>query len=67
MNKGKNAINQLFYNHLKIKKIMKKLATFLVALCATTALWAAFTPAAFTVSADGKQVYFSQGNLQCWV
>ncbi len=44
---------------------MKKLATFLVALCATTALWAAFTPAAFTVSADGKQVYFSQGNLQC--
>ncbi len=33
-------------------------------LCATTALWADFTPAAFSVSAD-KQVAFSQGNLQC--
>ncbi len=37
------------------------LMTFLV----TAALWASFTPEAFTVSADGKQVYFSQGNLQC--
>ncbi len=44
--------------------IMKKITTLLVAIFATTALWAAFTPAAFTVSADGKQVYFSQGNLQ---
>ena len=45
---------------------MKKLFSFCVALLATTALWAGnFTPAAFTVSADGKQVYFSKGNLQC--
>ena len=45
---------------------MRKLATFLVALCATAALWASnFTPAAFTVANNGKQVYFSQGNLQC--
>ncbi len=44
---------------------MKKIISFCLALFATTALWAAFTPAAFTVSADGKQVYFSQGNLQC--
>ncbi len=45
---------------------MKKVTTLLVAFCATTALWAGnFTAAAFTVSADGKQVYFSQGNLQC--
>jgi hypothetical protein len=43
---------------------MKKLFTFCLALCATTALWADFTPAAFSVAA-GKQVYFSQGNLQC--
>ena len=43
---------------------MKKIISFCLALCATTALWAAFTPAAFTVSADGKQIYFSQGNLQ---
>ena len=43
---------------------MKKLFTFCLALCATTALWADFTPAAFSV-ANGKQVYFSQGNLQC--
>ncbi len=43
---------------------MKKLTSFLVALfLATTALWAAFIPAAFTVS-EGKQVAFSQGNLQ---
>ena len=42
---------------------MKKLFTFCLALCATTALWADFTPAAFSV-ASGKQVYFSQGNLQ---
>ncbi len=44
---------------------MKKLITLCLALCATAALWAAFTPAAFTVSAGGKQVLFSQGNLQC--
>ena len=44
---------------------MRKVTTFCLALCATTALWAAFTPAVFTVSADGKQVYFSRGNLQC--
>ena len=43
---------------------MKKIISFCLALCATTALWAAFTPAAFTVSAEGKQIYFSQGNLQ---
>ena len=44
--------------------IMKKLFTFCLALCATTALWANFTPAAFSV-AKGQYVYFSQGNLQC--
>lgn len=44
---------------------MKRLLSFCLAFCATTALWAAFTPAAFTVSADGKQIAFSQGNLQC--
>ncbi len=45
---------------------MKRITSFLMALfLATTALWAAFTPAAFTVSSEGKQVYFSQGNLQC--
>lgn len=44
---------------------MKRLLSFCLAFCATTALWAAFTPAAFTVSESGKQVYFSQGNLQC--
>ena len=46
---------------------MKKIVSFCLALCATTVLWAGtsnFTPAAFSV-ADGKQVYFSQGNLQC--
>ena len=43
---------------------MKKLFTFCLALCATTALWADFTPAAFSVAA-GKQVYFTKGNLQC--
>ncbi len=43
---------------------MKRLLSFYLAFCATTALWAAFTPAAFTVS-EGKQVAFSQGNLQC--
>ena len=42
---------------------MKKLFTFCLALCATTALWANFTPAAFSVAAD-KQVYFTKGNLQ---
>ena len=44
---------------------MKRLLSFYLAFCATAALWAAFTPAKFTVSADGRQVYFSQGNLQC--
>ncbi len=44
---------------------MKRLLSFCLAFLATTALWAAFTPAAFTVSSKGKQVYFSQGNLQC--
>ncbi len=45
---------------------MKKLLFLLsVALFTSTALHAAFTPAAFTVSAEGKQVLFSQGNLQC--
>jgi len=44
---------------------MKKLLFLLsVALSISTALRAAFTPAAFSVSAD-KQVAFSQGNLQC--
>ncbi len=44
---------------------MKKLLFLLsVALFTSTALHAAFTPALFTVSANGKQVYFSQGNLQ---
>ena len=42
---------------------MKKLFTFCLALCATTALWANFTPAAFSV-AEGKYVYFTKGNLQ---
>ncbi len=31
----------------------------------TTPIVSNFTPAAFTVSAEGKQIYFSQGNLQC--
>ncbi len=45
---------------------MKRLTSFVVALfLATNAIWAVFTPAAFTVSADGKKVSFSQGNLQC--
>ncbi len=45
---------------------MKKLLFLLsVALFTSTALHAAFTPAAFTVSESGKQVLFSQGNLQC--
>ena len=46
---------------------MKKIVSFCLALCATTVLWAGtsnFRPAAFSV-ADGKQIYFSQGNLQC--
>ena len=44
---------------------MKRITSFLVAFfLATTALWAAFTPASFTVSSEGKQVYFSRGNLQ---
>ena len=44
---------------------MKKIVSFCLALCATTALWAgSFMPAAFSI-ADGKFVYFSQGNLQC--
>ena len=46
---------------------MKKIVSFCLALCATTVLWAGtsnFTPAAFSI-ADGKQIYFSQGNLQC--
>ena len=43
---------------------MKKIVSFCLALCATTALWAgSFMPAAFSI-ADGKFVYFSQGNLQ---
>jgi len=43
---------------------MKKLTTCLVVLCATAALWASnFMSAAFSI-ASGKQVYFSQGNLQ---
>ncbi len=40
---------------------MRKVTTFLVALFATTALWAGtsnFTSAAFTVSADGSQSFF---------
>ncbi len=44
---------------------MKRLLSFCLTLCATATLWAAFTPAAFTVSAEGKQIAFSQGNLQC--
>ncbi len=44
---------------------MKKIVSFCLALCATTALWAgSFTQAAFSI-ADGKQIYFSPGNLQC--
>ena len=44
---------------------MRKLLFVLsVALFCSTALYAAFTPAAFSVSAD-KQVAFSKGNLQC--
>ncbi len=44
---------------------MKKIVSFCLALCATTALWAgSFTQAAFSI-ADGKYIYFSQGNLQC--
>ncbi len=46
---------------------MKKIVSFCLALCATTALWAGtsnFRPAAFTVSAEGTQIAFSQGNLQ---
>ncbi len=44
---------------------MKKLLFLLsVALFTALSLHAAFTPAAFTVSSKGKQVAFSQGNLQ---
>ena len=46
---------------------MRKVTTFLVALCATTVLWAGtsnFRPAAFSV-AEGTRIAFSQGNLQC--
>ncbi len=40
---------------------MKRLLPLLMTLfCATDALWAAFTSAAFTMSAEGKQVVFSQ-------
>ena len=45
---------------------MKKIVSFCLALCATTALWAGtsnFRPAAFSV-AEGTQIAFSQGNLQ---
>ena len=45
---------------------MKKIISFCLALCATTALWAGtsnFRPAAFSV-AEGTQIAFSQGNLQ---
>ncbi len=40
------------------------LSLLMTLFCTTTALWAAFTPAAFTVY-EGKQVAFTQGNLQC--
>ncbi len=44
---------------------MKRILFLWLTLFATISLWAAFTPSAFTVAAKGKQVVFSQGNLQC--
>ena len=44
---------------------MTRFSSLLMTLfCATNTIWAAFNPAAFTVSAEGKQIAFSQGNLQ---
>ncbi len=44
---------------------MKRILFLWLTLFATISLWAAFTPSTFTVAAKGKQVVFSQGNLQC--
>ncbi len=44
---------------------MNRILSLCLTLLATVSLWAAFTPAAFTVSESGNKVLFSQGNLQC--
>ncbi len=45
-----------------MKRILYSLLTFFVA--GTTLTASNFTPAAFSISADGKTIVFSQGNLQ---